>query len=473
MEELIMKLNEILLSTDLDIEISGISYNSRLTKPGDVFVAITGFQTDGHKYAKNAVEKGAVCVVCEYEPEGVEVPCIKVENSRLALAEMACNFYGNPTSKLNLIGVTGTNGKTTVTYLVKNILEENGEKVGLMGTNKNMIGDRDYHTERTTPESLEMQEFFAEMLKEGCTCAIMEVSSHSLELHRVAGCNYKVGAFTNLTQDHLDFHGDMENYFKAKSKLFAMCETGVVNCDDKYGARLCEGCECNTISYGIHCGDLVAKNIVFGDKGVAFDCGNMKINLGIPGEFSVYNALTAIGICKALGVSDKVIEKALNGAEGVKGRAEIVDCGRDFTLLIDYAHTPDGLENILESVRNFAKGRVVVLFGCGGDRDKTKRPKMGRVAGRLADFCIVTSDNPRSEEPDAIIRDILDGMDDAMAEYVVIENRRDAIEYAIKHARRDDVIVLAGKGHEDYQILKDKTIHFDEREVIRDILNNG
>ena len=237
-----------------------------------------------------------------------------------------------------------------------------------------------------------------------------------------------------------------------------------------YGARLCEKENC--ISYGIKNGKLMAENIEYGDKGVKFDCDGMRISLGIPGVFSVYNALTAIGICKACGIADDVIEKALNSAKGVKGRAEIVDCGKDFTLLIDYAHTPDGLENILESVKKFAKGRVVAVFGCGGDRDKTKRPKMGRVAGRIADFCIVTSDNPRSEEPDAIIRDILEGMNDAIAEYVVIENRRDAIEYAIKHARKDDVVVLAGKGHEDYQILKNETIHFDEREVIRDILSN-
>ena len=466
-----MKLKEILTSTDLNIEVTGISYNSKLTKPGDVFVAVTGYTTDGHKYAKSAVENGAVCVVCEYVPEGIDVPCVVVENTRLALAEMSCNFYNNPTSKLKLIGVTGTNGKTTVTYLVKAILEANGEKVGLMGTNKNMIGNKEFHTERTTPESLELQELFAEMVKEDCTYAIMEVSSHALELHRVTGCKYKVGAFTNLTQDHLDFHGDMENYFKAKSKLFDMCETGVVNADDEYGSVLCQNCKCDLISYGINMGSLTAENIVYGQKGVSFDCGSMKISLAIPGEFSVYNALTAIGICKACGISDDVIQGALNVAGGVKGRAEIVDCGRDFTLLIDYAHTPDGLENILESVKGFTKGRVVVLFGCGGDRDKTKRPKMGRVAGRLADFCIVTSDNPRSEEPDAIIRDILDGMNDAMAGYVVIENRRDAIEYAIKHALPGDTIVLAGKGHEDYQILKGKTIQFDEREVVKDILS--
>ena len=466
-----MKLKDILKSADIDIEVSGISYNSRETIGGDVFVAITGFKTDGHKYAKNAVENGAVCVVCEHKIDDIDVPCVIVENSRIALAEMACNFYGNPTSKFKLIGVTGTNGKTTVTYLVKTILEANGEKVGLMGTNKNMIGDVDYHTERTTPESLEMQKFFADMLNEGCTYGIMEVSSHSLDLYRVYGCNYEVGAFTNLTQDHLDFHGDMENYFSAKSNLFDMCKTGVINNDDKYGERLVNTCKCKKISYGIESGELVAKNVEYGYKGVEFECGDMKIKLGIPGEFSVYNALTAIGICKACGISDEVIEGALNVAQGVKGRAEVVECGRDFTLIIDYAHTPDGLQNILESVRGFAKGRVVVLFGCGGDRDKTKRPKMGRVAGKLADFCIVTSDNPRTEEPDFIIRDILDGMGDAMAEYVVIENRRDAIEYAIKHARKDDVIVLAGKGHEDYQILKDKTIHFDEREIIREILS--
>ena len=316
-----------------------------------------------------------------------------------------------------------------------------------------------------------MMELFDMMVKEGCTYAIMEVSSHSLDLHRVDGCEYKVGAFTNLTQDHLDFHGSMENYFVAKKKLFDMSKKGIVNADDSYGAKIAEKYP-HLMTCGIENGILRAENIEYTPSGVNFHCGDMNIKLKIPGEFSVYNALVAIGICKECGIADDVIESALSKATGVKGRAEVVDCGGDYTLLIDYAHTPDGLENILKSVRGFAQGRVVALFGCGGDRDKTKRPKMGKVAGRLADFCIITSDNPRSEEPAEIIRNILDGMDDAMAEYVVIENRRDAIEYAIKHARTGDVIVLAGKGHEDYQILKDKTIHFDEREVIRDILNN-
>ena len=465
-----MKLKDILKSAEIDIEVNGISYDSRKTKPGDVFVAVKGFLTDGHKYVKNAVEKGAVCCVCQDDVDGVDIPCIKVEDSRKAMAEIAKNFYKNPTSKLNLIGVTGTNGKTTVTYLVKAILEENGEKVGLIGTNKNMIGDRDLPTERTTPEALEMMELFDMMVNEGCTYAIMEVSSHSLDLHRVDGCEYKVGAFTNLTQDHLDFHGSMENYFSAKKKLFGMCQKGVVNADDSYGAMLVSEYP-HLMTCGIENGALSAENIEYTPSGVNFRCGNMNIKLKIPGQFSVYNALVAIGICKECGISDSVVESALSKATGVKGRAEVVDCGGDYTLLIDYAHTPDGLENILKSVRGFSQGRVVVLFGCGGDRDKTKRPKMGKIAGRLADFCIITSDNPRSEEPAEIIRDILDGMDDAMAEYVVVENRRDAIEYAIKHACAGDVIVLAGKGHEDYQILKDKTIHFDEREVIRDILN--
>ncbi len=466
-----MKLNDILCNTNLDIDVTGIAYDSRLVKEGNVFVAITGFATDGHIYGKKAEELGASCIVCEHQIEGVKIPCIIVDNSRKALAQMAKNYYNDPTSKLKLIGVTGTNGKTTVTYLVKSILEENGEKVGLIGTNKNMIGNEEFHTERTTPESLELMELFSEMVKANCTYAIMEVSSHSLCLHRVDGCNYQVGAFTNLTQDHLDFHGTMENYMKAKSKLFDVCKKGVINVDDEYGFKILENAKCDVLTFGINDGKLKAENIEYLSNGVRFDCDNMKINLAIPGEFSVYNALTAISICKQCGISNDVIASALGKAKGVKGRAEVVDCDKDYTLLIDYAHTPDGLENILKSVRGFAKGRVVAVFGCGGDRDKTKRPKMGKIAGKLADLCIVTSDNPRSEEPSEIIRDILDGMDDAMAEYVVIENRRDAIEYAIKHAKTDDVIVFAGKGHEDYQILKDKTIHFDEREVIKDVLN--
>lgn len=465
-----MKLSNILKGISFDVEINGISYDSRKVKPGDVFVAITGFATDGHKYIKNAVQSGAVCVVCERAPKDSDIPYVIVENSRVALAEMSKNFYNDPTSRLKLIGVTGTNGKTTVTHLVKAILEANGEKVGLIGTNKNMIGDISFRAERTTPEALELMEMFDEMVKAGCTYAVMEVSSHSLELHRVDGCRYEAGAFTNLTQDHLDFHETMENYFLAKKKLFDMCKFGVINCDDEYGQRIIDNCKCDFVSYGIQGGDLVAQNIEYSSNGISFDCGGNRFSLSIPGRFSVYNALTAIGICKKCGVSDEVIASALKSTAGIKGRSEVVDCGRDFTLLIDYAHTPDGLSNILNSVRGFAKGRIVVLFGCGGDRDSTKRPKMGKVAGRLADFCIITSDNPRSEEPDAIIRDILGGMDDAMAEYVVIENRRDAIEYAITHAKTDDVIVLAGKGHEDYQILKDKTIHFDEREIVQEIL---
>lgn len=466
-----MKLRDILSETTLECTIGGISYDSRTTEKGDVFVAVTGYKTDGHAYAKAAEQRGAVCVVAERALPELCIPCVVVPDARRALAEMAQKFYGDPTSKLRLIGVTGTNGKTTVTYLVKAILEEAGEKVGLIGTNQNMIGGRTLHTERTTPEAPELMELFAEMVREGCTYAVMEVSSHALELHRVDGCRYLVGAFTNLTQDHLDFHGTMERYRQAKSKLFDRCRCGVINADDEAGRQIAAGCGCAVTTFGISGGDLRAERIQMGADGVAFDCGAMHIRLGIPGRFSVYNALAAIGICKQCGVAEDVIVSALQKAHGVKGRAEVVPCGGDYTLLIDYAHSPDGLENILRSVKGFARGRIVVLFGCGGDRDKSKRPKMGKIAGRLADFCIVTSDNPRTEEPAGIIRDILAGMDDATADYVVIENRRDAIEYAITHAQKDDVIVLAGKGHEDYQILGEKKIHFDEREVIQEILD--
>lgn len=467
-----MKLN-LLIPTDNDIEITGVNYNSHQIKPGEVFVAIKGFKTDGHDHALEAQQNGASCVVCEREISGLEIPCILVENSRIALAEIAHKFYGEPAKKMEVIGITGTNGKTTVTYLVKSILEKCGEKVGLIGTNQNMIGNIAFEAGRTTPESLDLVLLFKKMADAGCKYAVMEVSSHSLALERVHGTHFSVGAFTNLTQDHLDFHKTMENYLAAKAKLFQMCDIAVINVDDPYGKRLLETITCPVITYGLQDADIKAVEIETDSSGVSFKCDGEDISLGIPGKFSVYNALTAIGICKALGVKIGVVSSALKSTEGVKGRVEVVPTGKDFTLLIDYAHTPDGLQNVLESVRENAKGRVVALFGCGGDRDTSKRPKMGKIAGELADFCIITSDNPRSEDPAAIIRDILSGMKDASAEYIVVENRRDAIEYALTHAQKDDVIVLAGKGHETYQILADNTIHFDEREVVSEILSKN
>ncbi len=457
-----------------DVDIQKICYDSRKVEPGDLFVCISGFVTDGHQYARAAVEKGAAALLCEREVEA-DVPTLLVDDTRKALAYAADRFYDHPSGKFKLIGITGTNGKTTTTYLVKRILEDAGQRVGLIGTNQNMIGDQILPSARTTPESLELQELFARMADAGVDAVVMEISSHSLELSRVAYCEIDIGAFTNLTQDHLDFHKDMEHYFLAKAKLFEMCKTGVVNIDDPAGIRLLESCRCVPVSYGVdNAADIYAYDMEFGSDHASFLANilgkEIRIRLNTPGKFSVYNGLCAIGICTACGISAEVIAKGLSEMKGVSGRAEVLPLGKPYTVMIDYAHTPDGLENILKSIRGFAKGRVVTLFGCGGDRDRTKRPIMGEMAGKLSDFCIVTSDNPRSEDPAAIVREVEAGVKQTDCPYTVIVNRRDAIFYALQHALPEDVILLAGKGHETYQILADGTIHFDEREVVAECL---
>lgn len=475
LKDLIKDLNIIESNGSLKTEISGIEYDSRNIKKGDVFVAVEGFETDGHKYIESAVKNGAAAVIMQKKCD-CTVPYIITDNTRKALSIVSNVFYDFPTKKLKLIGVTGTNGKTTVTYLVKSILEFAGYKVGLIGTNQNMIGDRVIEAHRTTPESLELCRLFDEMVREGANYAIMEVSSHSLVLDRVYGFDFAIGAFTNLTQDHLDFHKTMEEYAKAKSMLFKMCQKGIVNADDSWVDTICSGANCDIVKYGIHkkC-DICAQNIKFNQRGVLFDVetpfGKENIRLDIPGEFSVYNALAAIGICQGVGIGITDIANALVLAKGVKGRAEVVNIPTNYTVMIDYAHTPDGLENIISTVRGFCKGRVVTVFGCGGDRDATKRPKMGKIAGDLSDFCVVTSDNPRTENPEKIIEDILAGMKDVKAPYVTIVNRRDAIKYAMENAKENDVIILAGKGHETYQILNTGTIDFDEHSIVREILN--
>ncbi len=458
---------------DANPEVAGMHYNSAKIGKGDLFVAIKGFKTDGHKYIADAEKRGACAVICEEYDENVKIPQITVENSRIAEAQIAGAFFDNPSKSFKLIGITGTNGKTTCTYLVKQILEFCGYKTGLIGTNQNMIGDKVFETGRTTPDAFELQELFAKMREEAVDYVIMEVSSHALDLNRVYGCNFKVSAFTNLTQDHLDFHGTMENYAQAKSKIYAMSECAVINTDDPYGKKMASDAPCRVMTYSVD-GDtcLSAVNLKMTSKGIEFDTAESKYFLAIPGKFSVYNALCAIGVCKSLGIDEKTICDALKTASGVKGRAEIVPCNGDYTVMIDYAHTPDGIENILNTVKGFAKGRVVIVFGCGGDRDNTKRPVMGEIAARLADYVIVTSDNPRGEEPIKIIDMIVEGVKKHSTPYTVIENRKQAIEYAVKNAKCDDVIVLAGKGHETYQVLKDKTIHFDEREIVSEILNN-
>ena len=455
-----------------DTEINEVKYDSRAVRPGDLFVAIRGYATDGHQYIGKALEQGAAAIVCEEAPAGV--PAVVVENARRALAEIAANRFGHPADSMVMLGVTGTNGKTTTTYLVKHMLEDAGHKVGLIGTNQNLIGDEVVETERTTPESYELHALFARMRDAGCTHVIMEVSSHSLVLDRVHGIHFAVGAFTNLTQDHLDFHKTMEEYRRAKALLFTISDKGVINLDDPAaGAMLADAkCPCLTFSCEKDAADLTAKNLKLHADGVEFVAATKgdlaRVKLPIPGHFSAENALTALGIVLQLGMPLADAAKSLATATGVKGRVEVVPTDTDYTVLIDYAHSPDGVENVLRAVRGFAKGRVVALFGCGGDRDRTKRPKMGKIAADLADFCIVTSDNPRTEDPKAIIDDILEGMKGTKTPMQVIVDRPEAIHWALAHAKKDDIIVLMGKGHETYQEVNHVKHHMDEREIVRD-----
>ncbi len=461
-----------------NLEIKGISYDSRKVQPGDLFVAITGFASDGHRFIPMALEKGAAAVLCEHVPQ-VDIPYVLVENTRPAMALASVNFFGNPASRMTFVGVTGTNGKTSTTYLLKTVLEKTlGAKVGLIGTIQNMIGDRVIETERTTPESFELQKLFYEMAEAGCTHVVMEVSSHALVLDRVAGIHFDVGVFTNLTQDHLDFHKTMEEYGRAKAILFSRCSKGVLNGDDKAVEVMLEHANCQSITYGQGAeNDLTALGPVLHSDGVEFTARyqgqQAHVHLGIPGGFTVYNALSVLGTAVALGVSLEDAADALETAKGVKGRVEVVPTpGKDYTVLIDYAHAPDGLENVLTSVRGFCRGRLIAVFGCGGDRDATKRPIMGEIGARLSDVAIVTSDNPRTEDPLTIIDMILAGIPDKTG-CIVEPDRRKAIRLAMDMAKKDDIIVLCGKGHETYQILGTEKTHLDEREEVAAHLMEG
>jgi len=475
-----MKLQELLreivptrLTGPAGQEITGICYDSRKVTPGSLFVAVKGFQSDGHAYIPKALEQGACALLVQDVPETLpeNVTCVQVPDTREALAQIAAVWYGHPERELKLIGLTGTNGKTTVTHLIRHMLEHCGEKCGLIGTNGVFFGDVARESARTTPESLELYGILREMADAGMTCCAMEVSSHSLVLHRVLGLRFDAAAFTNLTQDHLDFHGDMEQYYLAKKLLFDRCATAVINTDDSWGARLAGETDCQTITLSARTveAELVAKNVRLLPDGVQAvvvrDCDIARLRLAIPGMFSVYNGLTAVGCCLALGLTLEQACEALATAAGIKGRAEIVPTGREFTVMIDYSHTPDSMENILRTVRGYAKGRIIGLFGAGGDRDREKRPIMGRIAQDNCDLAIVTSDNPRSEEPEAIIADILAGMD-SKARPKVIPDRREAIAWAVKNARKDDIIVLMGKGQETYQEILGVKHHLDEREEV-------
>lgn len=457
-----------------NLEINGFTRDSRKVEKGFAFVCVSGVTGDGHGYVENAINSGASVIIAEH-PTGAKNEII-VDDTHRVYAVMCANWFGNPAKDLKLIGVTGTNGKTSVTYMIKNILENADNKVGLIGTIQNMIGDEVIETKNTTPDAYELNRLFALMCSKGCTYAVMEVSSHALDQKRVCGLEFETAVFTNITQDHLDYHKTMENYVAAKKELFKMCKTAIVNADDKYFSEICDGLDCRIVTYSM--GDSAtysAKAVNYYPTSVEYELvSNSMLNhikFGTGGKFSVYNSMCAAITAVELGISIKTISATLEKMSGIKGRAESVPTGRDFSIIIDYAHTPDGLKNILATFKECKKNRVIVVFGCGGDRDKTKRPIMGNIAARYSDYVIVTSDNPRSEDPDLIIKDILVGMEGINVPIKVIENRIEAIKYAVSIAEKDDIIVLAGKGHETYQILKDKTIHLDEREIVQEALS--
>lgn len=484
-----MKLTELISKFDyecvrgtLDREITKVIYDSRKICEGCLFICIVGANFDGHSFAAEAVEKGAKVLVVSKNvevPENADVTIIKVENTRYAMAFISAAYFGNPAEKLKVIGITGTKGKTTTTYMVKSILENAGHKVGLVGTIEIIIGDTHIHAENTTPESYLLQEYFAKMVEAGLDTVVMEVSSQALMLHRSQGFIFDYGIFTNLEPDHIgpNEHASFEEYMMYKGMLFKQCRVGIVNADDKHWKQVLEGhtCEVETFGMSENC-MLRAENMELvnkpGELGVSFHVKGLldfEVEVPAPGRFSVYNALTAIAICRHFNVEIEDIKKALLSAQ-VKGRIEMVKVSDDFTLLIDYAHNAMALESLLVTLKEYKPKRLVCMFGCGGNRSRQRRFEMGEVSGRLADLSIITSDNPRFEEPQAIIDDIKVGMEKTEGKYVEICDRKEAIAYAIAHGEPGDIIVLAGKGHEDYQEIRGVKYPMDERVLIQEIL---
>ncbi len=471
------------------VTISGIAYDSRQVKPGFVFVAVEGFTTDGHYYVEQAVARGAVAVVVQKEiPLPAGVAYMRVPDTRLALALLAARFYDYPSRKLKLIGVTGTNGKTTTTHLLAAIYRAAGNKVGLIGTIANWIGDRALPVAHTTPESLDLQKLLADMVGEGVGVAVMEVSSHALALNRVAGCAFDAGVFTNITQDHLDFHRDMDDYLEAKMLLFRKLgqdgkpALAVINADDPRAEKIIAVTRVPVFTCGLSAGVQVrAREVKVTPRGVSFTVsspwGESPVNLKLTGYFNVYNALAALTAAVAGGVPLPLAVEALQAVEGVPGRFELVDRGQDFTVVVDYAHTPDGLENILTTARAITRGNLITVFGCGGDRDPTKRPLMGEIAARLSDLPVITSDNPRTEDPLKIIAQVEEGVRRVRSDYQVVPDRREAIRFALKTAAPGDTVIIAGKGHENYQIIGTTKYPFDDRseaiKALDEILSRG
>ncbi|MGE5371785.1 MAG: UDP-N-acetylmuramoyl-L-alanyl-D-glutamate--2,6-diaminopimelate ligase [Solirubrobacterales bacterium] len=484
-----MKLSDLLVGFDYEVlqgnpetDVTGLEYDSRKVESGDVFICIPGFKTDGHLYAPQACERGAQALIVERRIElPPDITAVLVKNVRQALPVLASRFFERPSSHLRVIGVTGTNGKTTTTHLIKAILEEAGHRVGLLGTLYADWNGQQDKISNTTPESVELERFMKRVLDDGGKYVVMEVSSHALDLGRVAEIDFDVAVFTNLTQDHLDYHVSLENYREAKAILFdnlvpAPHHFAVLNADDETSHVFAARTRAEWLSFGIHqTADVRAVDAKIGATGSTFTAvfgqGRMEIQLKLAGLFSIYNALAAIAFGLREGIEPEVITRALEKVKGVPGRFESIDDGQEYAVIVDYAHTPDGLENILRTAKQIAKRRIITVFGCGGDRDRTKRPIMGGISGQYSDFTIVTSDNPRSEEPLAIIEEILVGLREQKdAHYAVVPDRREAIRHAVHLAAKDDLVIIAGKGHEDYQIVKGQILPFDDREVARDCI---
>jgi len=477
-------------SSDAEVEIGGIKIDSRKVVPGDLFICLPGHTVDGHDYAAQAAERGAVALVVQRSLP-VALPQLIVKDSRLAMAILGSHYYGYPSERLRMIGITGTNGKTTTTYLIERLLADAGRPAGVIGTIEMRYAGRSFPMSGTTPESLDLQQALADMASTDTTYCVMEVSSHALEQGRVKGIRYRSAVFTNLTQDHLDYHQTMDNYAAAKSLLFSrlgnaytpeMSERSysIINADDPYGAQLAKSSAAEVITYGIEAeADVRASNIAISARGTSFRLetfrGELDVQLRLVGKFNVANALAAVATGLAEGLELTQIRDSLEQIAGVPGRVEAVDAGQDYAVIVDYAHTPDGLDNVLKAVKEIAAGRVICVFGCGGDRDRTKRPIMGRIAASHADYMLVTSDNPRSEDPERILQDIEAGLlADGVpsSRYALEVDRREAIKKAVEMASSDDVVLIAGKGHETYQIIGSKTFDFDDRQIAEQLIRS-
>ena len=460
-----------------NVTVKMLTCDSRNVEKGYLFCCVRGTFSDGHKYAKAAVQKGASAIMCEYELEDISVPQIIVKNTRIEMAKAAAIFFDHPSEKMMMIGITGTNGKTSTTYFLKSIFEKSNKKVGIIGTICTMIGDEKIHSDRTTPDSISLQKLLWQMSNSGVEVVIMEVSSHALDQYRVHGIIFDAAEFTNITVDHLDYHKTFENYLEAKTKLFSMAMTAAINLDDPHSNRIIAATRCPVTTFGIEKkADIFAKNVKYDVLHTEFTIcrgkDEINIKIPIPGRFTVYNALGAATVAELCGISWENITDGLATVKGVAGRIEpLPTYGRDFAVYLDYAHTPDALENIIKTVKEIDENhRIVTLFGCGGDRDNSKRSTMGEIAGTYSDFLIVTSDNPRTEDPSKIIEMIMEGVLKTKCPYIIIENRLEAITYALENAKKNDIIILAGKGHEDYQEINNEKHHFDEREIVDSLL---